>query len=205
MNNQQRGSLLVVVGFVLIGLLAACGVGQGGTGAAATAAPTAMAGMDHGAMDHGAMAHDSTAPYDAQFIDAMIEHHQGAITMAQQAQRAAERPEVQQLADTIIDDQEAEIAQMRAWRQDWYGDLAPTGGMAMDMGPMEVPEIAGQAFDQRFIDAMIPHHEGAIAMAQDAQQNAERQEIKDLAARIIAAQEAEIAQMREWRQAWFGQ
>jgi uncharacterized protein (DUF305 family) len=52
---------------------------------------------------------------------------------------------------------------------------------------------------------MIPHHEGAIAMAQDAQQKAEHQEIKDLAQAIIAAQEGEIAQMKEWQQTWFAQ
>lgn len=48
--------------------------------------------------------------------------------------------------------------------------------------------------------AMIAHHKGAIAMAKDAQQNAERSEIKTLADTIITAQEAEIAQMRQWQQ-----
>jgi len=92
---------------------------------------------------------------------------------------------------------------MKAWRQEWYPDLPPTAGMAMEMGPMTVAE--GDApFDQRFIEAMIPHHEGAIAMARDALEKAEHAEIKALAEAIISAQEAEIAQMREWLRTWFG-
>lgn len=62
---------------------------------------------------------------------------------------------------------------------------------------MAVPD-GNAPFDQRFLEAMIPHHEGAIAMARDALQKAEHAEIKELAQAIITAQEAEIAQMREW-------
>jgi uncharacterized protein (DUF305 family) len=154
-------------------------------------------------MDHSTMPGMSDAPYDAAFIDSMIVHHESAIAMAQQALQQAERPEVKTLAQAIVSAQEAEITQLREWRAAWYPDLADTGGMGMDMGPMEVP--AGDApFDQRFIQAMIPHHQGAVAMAKDAQAKAERQEIKDLAQAIITAQEGEIAQMRQWLQEWYG-
>jgi uncharacterized protein (DUF305 family) len=163
-------------------------------------APTAEGGM--AGMDHGVVSAEGQ-PYDAAFIDSMIVHHEGAIIMASQALEQAERPEITELANAIISAQEAEIAQMKEWRTTWFPDLPETTGMEMDMGPMEVPE--GDApFDQRFIQAMIPHHEGAIAMAQEALQNAERQEIKDLAQAIISAQEAEIAQMKEWLSAWYG-
>ncbi|RIK43037.1 MAG: hypothetical protein DCC55_07160 [Chloroflexi bacterium] len=72
-------------------------------------------------MDHGTMQMDSSTPFDAQFIDSMIEHHQGAIDMAQMAQQMAEREEVKTLAAAIIAAQEAEIEQMRSWLQEWYG------------------------------------------------------------------------------------
>lgn len=154
-------------------------------------------------MGHGSMGGMTDAASDAMFIDGMIVHHEGAITMARQALQQAERPEIQEVAEAIVSAQESEIAQMRAWRADWYPDLADTGGMAMDMGPMEVP--AGDApFEQRFIQAMIPHHEGAIAMAQTVLQSTERQELKDLAQAIITAQEDEIAQMQAWLQEWYG-
>jgi uncharacterized protein (DUF305 family) len=159
---------------------------------------------DMSGMDHGAMA-DSEAPYDAQFIDSMIAHHEGAVAMANQVLQEAERAELKTLAEGIITAQTAEIAQLREWRDAWYPDLPETSGMGMDMGDMEVPSDPSTPFDQRFITAMIAHHEGAIAMAKDAQQRAERQEIKTLAQNIITAQEGEIAQMKQWQQEWFGQ
>jgi uncharacterized protein (DUF305 family) len=145
-----------------------------------------------------------TAPYDAQFIDSMIIHHQGAIDMANQALKEAEKPEIKTLAENIVKAQQSEIAQMQDWRKAWYPDLAPTGGMNMAMGEMMIGTDANKPFDQRFIEAMIPHHEGAIAMAKDAQQKAEHTEIKTLASTIITAQESEIAEMQQWSQQWFG-
>ena len=190
--------------FAMVAILAACGGTQPasaptGTGAAAATPMGNMPGMDHGSMA------SADAPYDAQFIDSMIVHHEGAIAMAKQALTEAERPEITAMAQAIVTAQEGEIAQLKQWRQAWYPDLATTSGMGMDMGTMEIAADASTPFDQRFIAAMIPHHEGAIAMAKDAQQKAEHQEIKTLAQAIITAQEGEIAQMKQWQQAWFGQ
>jgi uncharacterized protein (DUF305 family) len=189
------------------------------------ATQTPMAGMDNGTavtdtqamtdtqtmtdggmsgMDHGSMTMDPAQPFDAQFIDSMIEHHQGAIEMAQQALEQAEHAELQQMAEDIVAAQTQEIEQMTNWRQAWYPDLAPTGGMDMGMGEMMIADDASKPFDQRFIEAMISHHQGAIAMAQMAQQMAEHQEIQTLADAIIAAQQAEIEQMQGWLQEWYG-
>jgi uncharacterized protein (DUF305 family) len=74
----------------------------------------------------------------------------------------------------------------------------------MPMGDMEVSGEASQPFDLRFIDAMIAHHRGAIDMARMAQEQAERAEIRELAGAIISAQDAEIAQLEQWRGAWLG-
>jgi uncharacterized protein (DUF305 family) len=56
----------------------------------------------------------------------------------------------------------------------------------------------------RFIDAMVPHHQGAIEMAQVALENAEHPEILALAEEIVAAQETEIAKLRAIKQEQFG-
>jgi uncharacterized protein (DUF305 family) len=188
----QRFTISVFI-CVCITILTACGTTQ----SADTAPTTDMAGMDHSSMPM------SDAPFDALFIDGMIMHHEGAVAMAKQAQNQAERPEIKQLAAVIITAQEAEIAQLKQWRSSWYPDLAPTSGMGMTMGAMDV--AAGNTpFDQRFLEAMIPHHESAISMAKEAQQKAERPEIKQLAEVIIVAQEAEIVQMKQWLKDWYG-
>ena len=62
----------------------------------------------------------------------------------------------------------------------------------------------GAAYDQNFIDGMVPHHQAAVEMAKVAQTKAEHAELKTLASAIIAAQDGEIAQMKGWRKAWYG-
>jgi uncharacterized protein (DUF305 family) len=51
----------------------------------------------------------------------MIPHHEGAVTMAEEALEKSDRPEIQQLAQEIINSQQSEIDQMNQWQQSWYG------------------------------------------------------------------------------------
>ena len=58
--------------------------------------------------------------------------------------------------------------------------------------------------DQHFIEQMIPHHQGAIEMAELAQERATQPEIKTLAGSIIKSQSEEIEQMKSWYKDWYG-
>jgi uncharacterized protein (DUF305 family) len=58
--------------------------------------------------------------------------------------------------------------------------------------------MGGTQMSQHFIEMMIPHHEGAIAMADLALSKAKRPEIKQLAEAIKKDQTREIQQMQTW-------
>lgn len=63
----------------------------------------------------------------------------------------------------------------------------------------------GADFDRAFIDAMVPHHESAIAMARDAKAAGLSQpDLVKVADDILATQQAEIDEMKGWRAEWFG-
>lgn len=89
-----------------------------------------------------------------------------------------------------------------------------SGGMAgMDHGSMqmgsggaarEMVMVDGEYSDEAFIDAMVPHHQGAIDMAKVALDNAEHQEIRSLAWDIVSTQDAEIERLRSIKQREFG-
>lgn len=84
-------------------------------------------------------------------------------------------------------------------------DSMVTGkGMEMSMNGMmrALDEKNGEEFDQTFILQMIDHHQGAIEMAKEALNKAEKEEIKNLAKDIIAAQTKEIEMMRQWQKDW---
>lgn len=150
---------------------------------------------------------------DAQFLAAMIEHHQGALEMAEIALERAEHAEVRELASEIIAAQRAEIEQMRAWQREWFGAEATPGGhaghgmSAEEMGmDVDLDELRrAEPFDRAFLEAMIRHHEGAVRMAEQIRSSTERPELRELADDIIATQQAEIEQMRAWLADWYGQ
>lgn len=58
--------------------------------------------------------------------------------------------------------------------------------------------------DQHFIQMMIPHHQGAIDMANLALTQAKHPELKKLAQSIITSQSQEIQEMKNWYKKWYG-
>lgn len=150
--------------------------------------------------------------YDRYYMATMIGHHQSAVEMAKLALTNAKRGEIKTLANNIITAQNEEIAKMTGWQQAW-GYPASSGSnmvdhsamtMMEDMAPKmeELKKQTGDAFDKTFVEMMIQHHESAIAMSRPAATNANRQEIKDMAAAVIKAQTSEVLQMKQWQKDW---
>ncbi len=147
---------------------------------------------------------------DAAFIADMTAHHEGAIDMARVAQKRAEHPEIRRLAGDIVAAQKGEISVMKSIGRDMHGMAEHGDGhmgmsdaeMGMDMDPDELEKA--KPFDRAFIDAMVPHHQGAVAMAKQLLMKGEQPALRTMADDIIEAQTKEIEQMREWRKAWYG-
>jgi len=74
--------------------------------------------------------------------------------------------------------------------------------MTMSQMSSGLRDKKGDAYDAAFLNSMIEHHEGAVEMAKYAEQNAKHEEIKQLSRDIIAAQQTEISQMKQWRTDW---
>jgi uncharacterized protein (DUF305 family) len=207
-------------------ILAACGGaggGQQGSGSGSEQEPAEKAdGMDHSQMNHGSMDMGSNGMArqmvmengkysDKAFIDAMVPHHQGAIEMARVALKNAEHAEIKELSRNIISSQQAEIEELKAIKKEEFG----TSNVPMEMSPeqmrsmgmmMDPQELANrEPFDKAFIDAMIPHHQSAIEMAEVAYEKSKNLRIKELAENIMSAQKREIEQMKQWRKDWYPQ
>ena len=149
----------------------------------------------------GAGGADRQARPEQAFLQAMVPHHQSAIEMADVAEKEAESSFVKELASSITSAQQKEIAQMRKIHERLYksplrpderahealGLSAEEAGMNhMDGGAM----LRGKRpFDRAFVDAMVPHHEGAIAMARAVLKETRDPEVRELAQRIIRDQE----------------
>lgn len=193
----------------------------------------AACGDDHDGMNHSGAdmpmrsaapaattAKASAAQIDEAFVRQMIPHHEMAVAMAKSAQQRAEHQEIKDLADAIITAQEREIGELRAIAKANGYDVdaadrmmdgdARTMGMDMDdmgmsMRTSDLDGERGDAFDRAFITMMIPHHEGAIAMAKVEQERGGDAKLKALSRGIVSAQEMEIAAMRRWHEKWFGE
>jgi uncharacterized protein (DUF305 family) len=177
---------------------------------------TPMAGMDHMAME-----------LDQMDIDMMIPHHASIIAMAEAALPRLTDARLREMAQAIVATQQPEIEELRGLRQMFYGGAEP---MPMDeammtaMGQM-MPGMSGtmaeMAFqmnapaqveaicaavnaDLAFIDLTIPHHRMAIESSEIVLEQSERDEIREFARRVIAAQQAEIDALTEIREELIG-
>jgi uncharacterized protein (DUF305 family) len=72
---------------------------------------------------------DGSKPFDREFIDMMVPHHQGAIRMARVELKRGVNDELRAIARAIISGQAKEIREMNAWRTEWYGAPSPAGGV----------------------------------------------------------------------------
>lgn len=81
---------------------------------------TAMPGMmDSMRMDMAKLSNSKDKDFDLAFVEMMIPHHAGAVTMSKEALQKSQNGEIKTLAARIIKAQEAEIKMMEDWKSAW--------------------------------------------------------------------------------------
>lgn len=90
-------------------------------------------------MDMAPMHLQGAHPFDREFIDAMIAHHQGAIRMARIVIEQGGDPEIKAMAEAIVEAQSSEIEEMNSWRERWYGSESPAAGGVPEADGGEMP------------------------------------------------------------------
>lgn len=144
----------------------------------------------------------------------MIHHHAQALVLAAMVPERTDREDFRLLASRIARSQTDEIRLMQNWLEA-RGEHAPEvheeghdpggrgaqGRMAGMLTPAELEELAalrGTAFERRFLEAMIFHHDGALTMVEElfsAPGAAQGSETFQFASHVDADQRIEIARM----------
>lgn len=139
---------------------------------------------------------------DLMLASMMIPHHEQAIQMAEWAKTRASSPELKKLAEQILAEQAPEIELMGSWlkqAKQTLGDHAghmSMQGMLTDKELAELKTLTGTAFDKKFLEAMIKHHEGAVVMAKDFLSSS-NEDVVALLENIVKTQNQEIEKMKE--------
>ena len=163
---------------------------------------------------------------DVSFASRMIPHHAQAVAMADMTiGRPGITHHLEKLAERVRETQTPEIDTMAFWLKEWDEPVPQTGygtgdahdhseGMDMMNGGSDgmpgmmsgrdvrrLLRLHGAEFERRWLTMMIEHHQGAVRMARTELEHGENKDALALAGHVVAAQRAEIAEMRAMRRA----
>mmetsp|Transcript_20436 Transcript_20436/g.36664 ORF Transcript_20436/g.36664 Transcript_20436/m.36664 type:complete len:670 (-) Transcript_20436:24-2033(-) len=169
---------------------------------------------------HQGMAIEFTCDPATDFVRGMIPHHQGAVDMCEDLDKAQEFIEVGlvHFCYHVRLEQIWEMTGMQNWLQQKELDAGKQCADPNSMGCGDLTCWSSQAFlaanvkmheamavefscdaEQDFVQAMIPHHQGAVDMcAVLAVSNSEDAYLVELCENITALQKAEISWMSKW-------
>ena len=152
----------------------------------------------------------STAPDGSRYDDAdvtfatmMVPHHAQAVAMSRLVAGHAASAPVRELAQQILAEQVPEIVQLRELLSAWDRPAASMSGMTDMPGMMtdqqmrELATSSGPTFDHLFLEMMIKHHGGGVAMADTELSDGENPDAQVVATNIRDGQQAQITLMRQ--------
>ncbi|UYZ65263.1 DUF305 domain-containing protein [Hymenobacter weizhouensis] len=181
------------------------GMNHAGTGAAA--ASPLMASMDEMMAKMDAMKPKGNTDHD--FAHMMMEHHKGAVAMADIELRDGKDATMRQMAEKIKADQQKEIGELEPIAERL--DAAPTNykpqdpadpftaqmKTSMDHMMKNMPTLVADP-DMNFNMLMTVHHQSAMDMAEAELAHGKDTKLKEMAQKMIDAQKKEIEQFKAW-------
>ena len=209
---RGHGEIWYLIRRALFGLaLATCALALVNTAACSSNSPddTSFMARSDAAMTQmlTAMRITPSGDADRDFVAMMVPHHQGAIDMAEAELSYGHNARLRGLAQEIIVTQQEEIAEMRLALVSAAASPSPSAGpedtpfiaksnaaMTRMMAAMRV-KPSGET-DRDFVAMMVPHHQGAIDMAEAELSYGHNEPLRGLAQEIIATQQEQIAVMR---------
>jgi uncharacterized protein (DUF305 family) len=141
---------------------------------------------------------------EVRFVREMTGHHAQAVDMATRIRERSQDRSLRSLALDIQLSQLEQIGQMRGWLTLWglpWGGVGMTGDHARMMGmatPAELNRLDSlprEEAERLFLQLMIRHHQGALAMVKPALEDGVRPEVRTLARQIDATQAGELRLM----------
>lgn len=132
------------------------------------------------------------------FINGMIAHHKSAIYMLEQVQKESKKTELQDLAKIVIALDTQGIKNLYALKKEMYNDSREVKNFTKtELG------FADKNFELRFLNAMIIHHEEAIASSREALGKSTNESILETAGAVDQLLSENLKQLKSWREEWY--
>lgn len=140
---------------------------------------------------------------DIAFSQNMSVHHSQAVEMAMYLRDRTNDDMLKILALDIMLSQQGQIGVMQGWLEMWGQPAAAPLGTAPHMMGMATQEqvnalktLPSPELEKQFLELMIRHHQGGVAMAQEELQKGSQPLVRRVAENIVKGQQAEIEYMQ---------
>jgi uncharacterized protein (DUF305 family) len=185
---MQKISIYFVLAFIIVAFIIGLGIGY------AMTPQYRLAMYEEQNMGLG----EADRWLDLRYVNAMIAHHQGAMSLARQAAQYGQRQEIKDLAAAILKDEPEAIAELYTWKKDWYQDKRQVSeSYQVRLGEGD------DKFDLRFLNALIAHHQAGVLMTQEIRSKSNRAEVLNNADAVELFLNNGISMLKDWRSSWY--
>jgi len=135
---------------------------------------------------------------DRAFVASMIPHHQLGLELLDEAELNATDVGVRRMVFEMHSYHHGDLSKLNKWAGEWR--VIPVHEFPGSISEVELNELqaqSGSEYDIKWLELMIHHHEGALAISKAAQQGKTTGEVSILAETVSEVQSKELDQMRE--------